>query len=93
MQGAFSSACCASRNASAYILYRLAVTTKSLEDLPEAVTELCRLADSLLHFTVILLFCVIEILPVDVHQFALPRDAHVIFLYDLIGQLLLNLGL
>ena len=39
----------------------LAVTTKSLEDLPEAVTELRRLADSLLHFTVILLFSVIEI--------------------------------
>ena len=39
----------------------LAVTTKSLEDLPEDVTELRRLADSLLHFTVILLFSVIEI--------------------------------
>ena len=39
----------------------LAVMTKSLEDLPEAVTELRRFADSLLHFTVILLFSVIEI--------------------------------
>ncbi len=39
----------------------LAVTMKSLEDLPEAVTELRRLADSMLHFTVILLFSVIEI--------------------------------
>ena len=63
----------------------LAVTTKSLEDLPEAVIELCRLADSLLHFTVILLFSVIEIWPVDIHQFARPRDAHFVFLYDLIG--------
>ena len=71
----------------------LAVTTKSLEDLSEAVTELCRLADSLLNFTVILIFSVIEIWPVDIHQFARPRDAYVIFLYDLIGQLLLNLGL
>ena len=71
----------------------LAVTMKFLEDLPEAVTELRRLADSLLHFTVILLFSIVKVGPVNIHQFACLRNAYIIFLYNIIGQLFLYLGL
>ena len=76
-----------------YYVISVAVTPDYLKDLPEAVTMFGCFAYGLLHGTVILDRLVVEVRSVDVHHLARPRDAHSIFFYDSVRNVLFDLGL
>ncbi len=60
---------------------------------PKAISKLGCLPDGIFNLAVILLFFIIEVRPMDIQQFARPRDAYVVFSSDFGCQLFLNLGL
>ena len=76
-----------------FMVPSVAVTPDYLKDLPEAVTMFGCFAYGLLHGTVILDRLVVEVRSLDVHHLARPRDAHSIFFYDSVRNVLFDLGL
>jgi hypothetical protein len=71
----------------------LAITAKTLKDLPKAISKLCCISYCSFYLTVILLFSIVKVRPVNIHQFACPSYADIIFHAYLACKLFLYLGL
>ena len=94
-----SSTCCVSHNASVYILDTLSYGSMACHYGEDVERSSKSHLQTLLLLVLQLLphchpfFSIVKVGPVNIHQFACPRNAYIIFLYNVIGQFFLYLGL